>query len=277
MTRTELKQGVLAVLVLALPDLFASVLLAFQAGSLFQMELAGTTEHALLEHGGFRLVDLVLRRPFILRELVRSALCFGSIALLLRPLAERAYVKLRRDLTLPLYGGRAVGLSVFASILFALDLGAYLLAATLLEHKLEHAGLWTSALVAAPFLVIAGIVLVVRDLTIAGLGRSRSARAALVHARIALKQRPFGVLSAWALRAGLGAALLALGGLLLPRVLRGASLMVLQQIAFFTKTALRGSWLISQLPLPKSTPQQPGLDTPAQADEPYVPSPDQAS
>jgi hypothetical protein len=182
MTRSEFKRGVLAVLVLALPDLLASALLAFQAGAFFQTELAGATEHALIEHGGLRLVDLVLRRPFILRELVRSALCFGAIALLLRPLAERAYIRLRRDLTMPLYGGHAIGLTVFAGVLFALDLGAYLLSATLLEHKLEHSSVWVSALLTAPFLGVGCIVLVVRDLTIAELGISRGPRAAFIQA-----------------------------------------------------------------------------------------------
>jgi hypothetical protein len=279
MTRTEMRQSIVAVLVLALPELLASALLAFQAGSLFQMELAGAAEHALVEHGGLRLVDLALRRPFILRELVRAALCFGSIALLLRPLAERAYVKLRRDHAMPLYGGRAITLTVFASLLFALDLGAYVLIAALLERKLEHASAWVSLALALPFLLAGWVILIVRDLSVAGLGSATGARArsSLRAALMALKSRPARVLGAWATRAAFGAALLALGGLFLPRLMSGAMLIALQQAAFLAKTALRGSWLISQLPRKVTNTKLPDLDTPAQAIAQYVPSPDQAS
>jgi hypothetical protein len=85
------------------------------------------------------------------------------------------------------------------------------------------------------------------------------------------------VFGAWTLRAALGTALIAVSGLLLPHALSGAALIAFQQAAFFMKIALRGSWLISQLPPAMPTSRQLDLDRPAQADVPYVPSHDQVS
>jgi hypothetical protein len=235
----------IALFVLLLPELVPAVFAFFQTGSLAQGDLGGATEQAWTAHGAVRLIDMVIRRPWLLREVLRSVAVFGLLALILRPLAETSYLRLRGTVdaqtTHTSRSARLVpiGLNLGFYVLFAAVLGLYLLIANLLEKKLEHAGAFAHLAVGAPFLLCGLLLFLARDLTIAA-SATQTARASLSSAVQALRARPTALAAHWLLRAVPGALVL-LGAAALPKA--GALLMLCQTLALLVKAVLRGNWL----------------------------------
>lgn len=242
-------------LYLMLPELLASMLIAWQCASLLQLELGGAPEHALVSDGAYRLVDIYLRRPWVQRETLRALLLFGSLSLALRPLFEAAFVR-------AYHGGKlrsgALVLSNIAMwVLQGVLVGFYVLLTQLLEHKLDAVAsprLYYGGL-AIPFAFAACVVMVLRDLVLVHLGHVTATHA--LTSSVRALSVPL-IARTWLPRAAVGILLLAIA-VRLPLV--GVPLIALRLASTLGKAWLRGDWLLAA-----ATFVRPGATFPSERD-----------
>jgi hypothetical protein len=235
------RRALLALLYVFLADWIASAWVGFQLVSLLQLELGGARENVLTAHGGYRLVDIFLRRPWVERETVHALFLYGGLLLFaLRPALEGAYVVVaRRERNMRIRPALLIATNLLMWALQALLLGFFVLLVTLLEKDIAATpspGRYLG-LLGTPFAIAAIILMVWRD-----------------HMYVHLAQLPFvAALQAsirgcaratiyvrWLVRAALGMALVTCVAL---APLSAGPLLVLRVLALAARALLRGSWL----------------------------------
>jgi hypothetical protein len=233
-----------AFLLIALPELVYMLFLGLYSSVMLRTELGAASASALVDDGAFRLVDLVLRRPFLLNEWLRWTLMMGALVWLIRPIAYAHFVGAQLQATVK--RTKLVTTQVVFGACVALVLAFYAVLLNLLERKLAQSSyaLAISAGLALPFLGAVAACIVARDALIVALTLEPSSgwSAPLWQALSSVRRRLLPLLWSGTWRATIGAGITAaLVALVTERAFLAQVCAAL--VALLVRAALRGSWL----------------------------------
>jgi hypothetical protein len=236
-----MRRALLALVYIFLADWIVSTLVGFQLVSLLQLELGGANESALTAHGGYRLVDIFLRRPWVERETTRALFLYGGLLVLaLRPALEGAYVVASRGGDLRrVRAGLLVATNVLMWGVEALLVAFFALLVSLLEKKIGAAR--SPALYLTLLAVPCGLASIVlmnwRDHMYVHLADATFGPAFRASVRGCTRSSLY---VRWFVRAALGTALVVCVAMV---PLSAPALVVLRVLAWAARALLRGSWL----------------------------------